>query len=231
MWLHYFPPFCLIFLSSEQVLSCHFTYRHGLLWEIWHADRICCPLPPCLVHGMLWHWLNLRRGWLCIRYFYIPNVSDVDLRTEMSCMCIICVGQSEGSLWFILLHLFWHYFEAWNRRSLGPSLPPTNNLESCDTYEEPVGSKAIPSKPLNYAYSGWCNFLIKDCRYSSDFTPQNTSELQQILSAGHISHNSPCLHVKWQDSEDPAHLTRGLSRMVGSSEVTLSPLNFMYIYV
>ena len=30
--------------------------------------------------------------------------------------------------------------------------------------------------------------------------------------------------------EDPPHWTRRLSRMVGSSEVTLSPLNFIYIY-
>ena len=33
---------------------------------------------------MLWHWLNLQKGWLGISYFYIPNVSGVDLRTEMS---------------------------------------------------------------------------------------------------------------------------------------------------
>jgi len=33
--------------------------------------------------------------------------------------------------------------EALNR-SLGPSLLPTNNLKGCDTYEELVGSKAIP---------------------------------------------------------------------------------------
>jgi len=36
---------------------------------------------------------------------------------------------------------------------------------------------------------------------------------------------------KRQDGEDPAHWTRRLSRMVGSSEVTLSPLNFTYIYI
>jgi len=41
--------------------------------------------------------------------------------------------------------------EALNRRSLGPSLPPTNNLKGCDTYEELVGSKAIPSKPFIYS--------------------------------------------------------------------------------
>jgi len=51
-----------------------------------------------------------------------------------------------------------------------------------------------------------------DCRYSSDLTPQNTSELQKILSARHIFHNSPCPHAKRQD---PAHWTRRLSRMVG----------------
>jgi len=42
---------------------------------------------------------------------------------------------------------------------------------------------------------------IKDCRYSSDLTPQ---ELWKILSAPQISHNNPCLHVKSQDGEDPA---------------------------
>ena len=36
----------------------------------------------------------------------------------------------------------------------------------------------------------WMMYFIKDCRYSSDVTPQNTSELQEILSARHISHNS-----------------------------------------
>ena len=116
------------------------------------------------------------------------------------------------------------------QRNHSPSLPPTT-LRVVIPAKSLLVPKATPNNPSNYVYIGWCIFLIKDCRYSSDFTPQNTSELQQILSAGHISHNSPCLHVKWQDSEDPAHLTRGLSRMVGSSEVTLSPLNFMYIYV
>ena len=44
--------------------------------------------------------------------------------------------------------------EALNRGSLGPSLPPTNNLKRCDTYEELFGSQAtIPSKP--FIYSGW----------------------------------------------------------------------------
>ena len=37
-----------------------------------------------------------------------------------------------------------------NRRSLGPSFPPTHNLKYCDTYQELVGSKAIPSKPFIY---------------------------------------------------------------------------------
>ena len=116
-----------------------------------------------------------------------------------------------------------------NRRSLSPSFPPTHNLKYCDTYEELVGSKAIPSKP--FIYSGWCIF-IKDCRYSSDLTPQNTSELQKILSARHISHNSPCLHVKRQDGEHPAHWTRRLSRMhmVGSSEVALNLRRFTSLY-
>ena len=40
--------------------------------------------------------------------------------------------------------------EALNRRSLGPSLPLTNNLKGGDTYKELVGSKAIPSKPFIY---------------------------------------------------------------------------------
>jgi len=40
-----------------------------------------------------------------------------------------------------------------NRRSLGPSFPPTHNLKYCDTYEELVGSKAIPSKPVDYIFS------------------------------------------------------------------------------
>jgi len=43
--------------------------------------------------------------------------------------------------------------EALNRKSLSPSLPSTNNLKCCDTYEELVGSKAIPSKP--FIYSGF----------------------------------------------------------------------------
>jgi len=37
-----------------------------------------------------------------------------------------------------------------NRRSLSPSFPPTHNLKYCDTYEELVGSKAIPS---NHSYT------------------------------------------------------------------------------
>jgi len=41
--------------------------------------------------------------------------------------------------------------EVLNWRSLSPSLPPTNNLKGCDTYEELVGSKAIPSKPFIYS--------------------------------------------------------------------------------
>jgi len=41
--------------------------------------------------------------------------------------------------------------EALNRRSFGLSLPPTNNLKGCDTNEELVGSKAIPSKPFIYS--------------------------------------------------------------------------------
>ena len=41
---------------------------------------ISCPLPPCLVHGMLWHWLDLHSEWQCISYFYISNVLGVDLR-------------------------------------------------------------------------------------------------------------------------------------------------------
>jgi len=35
--------------------------------------------------------------------------------------------------------------EALNKRSLGPSLPPTNNLKGCDTYKELVGSKVSHS--------------------------------------------------------------------------------------
>jgi len=35
---------------------------------------------------------------------------------------------------------------------------------------------------------------------------------------------------KIQNGEDPAHWRR-LSRIVRSSEVTLNPLNFMYIYI
>ena len=46
---------------------------------------ISCPVPPHLVHGMLWHSLDLQRRWLCISYFYIPNVSGVDLRTDILC--------------------------------------------------------------------------------------------------------------------------------------------------
>ena len=93
-------------------------------------------------------------------------------------------------------------FEAINRGSLGPSLPPTNNLKGHDTYEELVGSQAIPSKP--FVYSGLSKIAES---YSSDLTPQNTPELQKILSENQISHNSPCLHVKSQDGEEPAQCT------------------------
>jgi len=47
--------------------------------------------------------------------------------------------------------------EALNRGSLGPSLPPTNNLKGCDTYKELVGSQAIPSIvsfPDDFSLSG-----------------------------------------------------------------------------
>ena len=146
---------------------------------------ISCPVPPHLVHGLLWHWPDFRREWRCINYLYIQISKDQDV------LCMICVGAIWG---FPLLQLFWHYFETWNQ--------PPNNLKGCDTHEELAGSKAIPSKPLNYIlYHGWCIFLIEYCRYSWDLTPQYISELQQILSACHISHNSPCLHIKRQDKK------------------------------
>ena len=71
---------------------------------------------------------------------------------------------------------------------MGDPLPPrvtsTNNLKDCDTYEGLGGSKAIPSNLLNYAYCGCCTS-----------TKHFQSYVQQILSAGYISHNIPCLHV------------------------------------
>jgi len=59
---------------------------------------ISCPVPPRLVHGMLWHWLDLWREWLCISYFYIQiskclwcGFEDRDI------LCIVCVGGSPCS--------------------------------------------------------------------------------------------------------------------------------------
>jgi len=56
---------------------------------------ISCQVPLHLVHGMLWHWLDLQRGWL---YFYIPNVSGMDLRTEISCVWSVCCGNPRVPL-------------------------------------------------------------------------------------------------------------------------------------
>jgi len=129
-------------------------------------------------------------------------------------LCMICVGTIRG---FTLLQLFWQHETG---ETSAPHFYQLTNLEGCDTYEELVGSKAIPSKSLKYVYSGSCVFLIKDCRYSSDLTPQNTSEPRQILSACHRSH----AYAK-------GGKTVKTNRMVGSSEVTLSPLNFTYMYI
>ena len=70
---------------------------------------ISCPVPPRLVHGMLWHWLDLQKEWLCISYFYIPNVSGVDLRPRYPVYDQCVLRQSKGSPWVILLQLCRQY--------------------------------------------------------------------------------------------------------------------------
>ena len=101
----------------------------------------------------------------------------------------LCWGNPKFPLAPVILTLLW---------DVKPATHLHHNLKSCDTYEELVGSKPIPSKPLtlNYVYHGYICFFLINCRYSWDLTPQNLLELQQILSACHISHNSPGRMVK-----------------------------------
>jgi len=82
-WLHDFTQFCLILPSEQSSPSCHFTCRHGLLHVWWQSISCRCkyeihkkftslaclswgmqthPFLPHLVHGMLWHWVDLQRG-------------------------------------------------------------------------------------------------------------------------------------------------------------------------
>ena len=87
VWPHYFPPFCLIFLSSEQGLHHPAVLRVGMG---------CCEKYGTAMHKLLTFWF--------------PNVwcgfEDLDDQ------CMICVGAIQGSP---LLQLFWHYFEMWNQ--------------------------------------------------------------------------------------------------------------------
>jgi len=68
-------PFSSLVYRPSHPSICHLQYC-GVRRAGYEATH--------LVHGMLWHWLDLQWGWLCICYFYIPNVSGVDLRTERS---------------------------------------------------------------------------------------------------------------------------------------------------
>ena len=80
--------------------------------------HISCPVPPCLVHGMLWYWPDFGREWLCICQIskcLWCGFEDRDVP------CMICVGAIGG---FPLLQLFWHYFKMWNQ-----PLTSTNNLK------------------------------------------------------------------------------------------------------
>ena len=96
-----------------------------------------CPVPPRLVHGMLWHWLDLQRGWLWISYF-------VDLRTEMSCVWSVCWGSLRVPPGLSSCNYILTLLEGWNRRNLDPYFHQLTTLRVViRTYEELVGSKAI----------------------------------------------------------------------------------------
>jgi len=85
------------------------------------------------VQFVLWVQLLLDRSWLA-------TVHDVSSRTHHM------INLSRPS----------PCFSYCKHQKLGVGLGtrlPTNNLKGCDTYEELVGSKAIPYKP--FIYSGW----------------------------------------------------------------------------
>jgi len=111
---------------------------------------------------------------------------------------------------------------------LGPSLPPTNNLMGCDTYETYRWFKGNPSrKPLNYIYY---SFLILIQRLQKPFRFDTIKHFRVKANSINML-QQPCLQVKSQDGEDSTHWMRTLnyvSRMVASSEFTL---NLTYIYI
>jgi len=81
--------------------------------------------PHFLPSTSLWNLLDLQRDWLCISYFYIPNFSGLELRRRYS-VYDQCVEAIQGFPLGYPPSIIPTLLEALDRRSLGPSLPPTN---------------------------------------------------------------------------------------------------------
>jgi len=112
-------------------------------------------------------------------------------------------------------------------RSLSPSLPPTSNLNGCDTYEELKWFKGSPV---------WMLYLLNQ-RLQIQFRFDLTNHFRATANSISVLCFSQqpgitCLHVSRQGGIDSTQWMRTLnsvSRMAGS-EVTLNPLNFMYTW-
>ena len=117
----------------------------------------------------------------------------------------------------ILLQLFQHYL----RRETGETSVPYFHQLTALRVVIPMKSLLVQRQsPVSHSYTvNVFSSKIADTVKIWHLTPQNTSELRKILSTRHISRA-----YKWKGKTLLTGHKR-LSRMVGSSEVALSPLN------
>jgi len=161
---------------------------------------ISCPVPHRLVHGMLWHWLDLQRGWPCISYFYIPNVSDVDLRAEMSCVWSVCWGSPRVPPGVSSSNYILTLLEGVKQDKPRPLLPPTNNLEGCDMYlrrgcwlkGNPVSHWIMCIVDDVWMLSAAIKLCIRCTWVMYVISTPYFSQQPVFLTTARVSHNSPC---------------------------------------
>ena len=119
----------------------HYPHHHFLPstspFSTWNALALTRSPKGVTVHKLLLHSKCLR----------------CRFEAEISCVWSVCVETIQGFPLGYPPPIVSTILEALNRRSFCPSLPLTNNLKGCDTYEGLVGLKAILSKP--FIYIGW----------------------------------------------------------------------------
>jgi len=135
----------LVAVSKSSVQSMKFT-RHSFQPSMFSMGYSCGTTRAMWKHYLHHHFLSSTslfstrnalaltrspRGWLCISYFYILNVSGVDLRAEMSCVWSVCWGSPRVPLGLSSSNYILTLLEGWKRRNLDSYF---HHLKGCDMY-------------------------------------------------------------------------------------------------